>query len=140
MKKFVFVISTLFFTTCQSAESPIILLTEGQDYFVSSAYNPEEKTIVVSVKAGSNSVCINPDDWPLAGGKISSLDNPLTIHRGDQMFTFEEVYLDGGMGVTIKVDPYQVVSTSVPLDSFYGITEWTGHEEIHYSPRVSTCY
>lgn len=129
----------LVLTACESTKAAPQLLTEGKDYLVSTSFDEESQAIMVSIQAHEAPVCVNPGDWPSDTGRISSLGDPLTILRDDQVYKIEEVRLDGGRGKTLRIQSGKRISGSVPLSSFYGISEWVGTDEIRYNPRVSTC-
>lgn len=139
MKNIVTTISAVLFAACQSANWPVTPLIEGQHYHVTSAYDATDKAIIVSIEARANAICVNPADWPLSGGNFASPE-ALTIHRDDEVFLLREILVDGDQGVNVKVKPQRVLSASVPLDRFDGISEWTGREVIQFRPRVTTCY
>ncbi len=125
---------------CETTKAPSQLLTKGEDYQVSTSFNEDSQAIMVSIQANEAPVCVNPEDWPSDTGMMSSLSDPLTISRGDEIYKIDEIRVDGGFGKTIKVRAGEKISGSVPLSTFFGISEWVGTEEIRYDPMVSTCY
>ena len=129
----------LFLVACQSAIEVPQRLSPGEDYLITTSFDTERSSVSISIEALASDVCVNPSDWPVSGGKISSIDNPILIRRGDETFFIKDVYVDAAFGIELKVKAGESISSQIPLDEFDGITEWLGNEQIVYSPRVSTC-
>lgn len=104
--------------------------------------DPAQRAFRVSFRNSTDSeLCLNPEDWPNAAGKINQASDTVAVVVGDQRFRmldFNTGYCVGGC--PFRVRPGEELAASIPYSEFDLPASLDGNNKrLEFKPQAFRC-
>lgn len=111
----------------------------GVDYAVEVVDRPARHRFEVTFTSMTDaSLCLSPEQWPNASGKIASASQRVSVEVAGRLFRITDWT---GAGETVRVDPRTSVTAYVAYSDFQGLepVHTNVAKTLRFTPRAEFC-